>query len=283
MANDDRNGRGGGQDESLRRQQIGGRPQRLGERNYRGEADDPDYGAERYGGAPARGFGGEGDVRSSDPDSVFGAVGYDAGFGGPRFDRLDVGSTGTHGVHPVASPYGADYRGAVGVAPGGGWGSSARRYAQIERAQQQQQQGSGGKRAHDPYYAQWRQRQMEQLDRDYEDYCREHQSRFDKEFGEWRERRGRQRQALGRVAEHMEVVGSDGSHVGTVDAARDDRIILTKNDPASGGHHHMVPCSWVDSVDDKVRLNLTAAEAMKRWRDVEHSGALFDRGAQSDG
>jgi hypothetical protein len=80
----------------------------------------------------------------------------------------------------------------------------------------------------------------------------------------------------------MEVVGSDGSHVGTVDAAREDRIILTKNDPDSGGHHHMVPCSWVDSVDDKVRLNLTAAEAMKRWRDVEHNAALFDRGAQGD-
>ena len=34
----------------------------------------------------------------------------------------------------------------------------------------------------------------------------------------------------------MEVVGSDGKHVGTVDHKEgDDRIILTKDDPKAGG------------------------------------------------
>ena len=247
--------------------------QRLGDRNWRGESDDPDYGSERYGSAPSEGFGGEGYAQSSDPDSFFGAPGYDAGFGGPRFDRLDVGSTGTHGVHPVSSPYGADYRGAVGVTPGGGYGSSARRYAELAR-----RGGPGARGGHDPHYAQWRHRQLEQLDRDYDEYQREHQARFEREFGAWRERRGQQRQAVGRVPEHMEVVGSDGRHVGTVDCTSGDRIILTKSDQKAGGHHHSVPCGWIETVDDKVRLNLTGEEALQRWRDEESSGALFDRG-----
>ena len=256
------------------------RPTRLGDRNARGESDDPEHGLERYGGGAASGYGGGGGFGpTTDPDSFFSAPGYDAEFGGPRFDRADVGSTGTHGVHPVSSSIGGDYQGAAGVMPGGGWSSSARRYAQIERAQGQQQQQGGSQQQsqHDPHYAEWRRRQAEQLDRDYHDYCRENEGRFEREFGEWRERRGQQRQALGRASEHMEVVGSDGAHVGTVDATRDDAIILTKNDPSAGGHHHSIPCAWVETVDDKVRLNIPADEAMRRWEDVERSGAMFDR------
>lgn len=248
------------------------RPQRLGERNMRGETDDPDYGAPRYGSGPSEGFGGEGYGQSSDPDSFFGAPGFDAGFGGPRFDRLDVGSTGTHGVHPVSSPYGADYRGAIGVTPGGGYGSSARRYAELARRDQR----GGGRGGHDPHYTEWRTRQLEQLDRDYDEYRREHQQRFEREFGAWRERRGQQRQAVGRVTEHMDVVGSDGAHVGTVDCTRGERIILTKSDPAAGGHHHSIPCGWIETVDDKVRLNITGEQALERWRDEERSGAFFE-------
>jgi hypothetical protein len=45
------------------------------------------------------------------------------------------------------------------------------------------------------------------------------------------------------VKEHMEVVGSDGKHVGTVDHMDGDRIKLTrKDDPdGSGQHHHYTP------------------------------------------
>jgi hypothetical protein len=43
------------------------------------------------------------------------------------------------------------------------------------------------------------------------------------------------------IQEHMEVVGSDGKHVGTVDHKEDgDRIMLTKNDSQAGGHHHLI-------------------------------------------
>lgn len=127
---------------------------------------------------------------------------------------------------------------------------------------------------HDPRYHEWRSREMEMLDRDYHDYRRENQSRFDQEFGSWRSARQGQRQALGNVREHQEVVGSDGTHVGTVDHVRGDRIILTKGDERAGGRHHSIPCGWVREVGDKVVLNRSAADAQQAWTDEERRGAL---------
>jgi hypothetical protein len=128
---------------------------------------------------------------------------------------------------------------------------------------------------HDPHYSEWRQRQIEHLDRDYDEYRREHQSRFENEFSSWRSKRQGQRQALSKVAEHMDVVGSDGSHVGTVDKVRGDRIVLSRSDPSAGGIHHSVPCSWVESVADKVTLDRSADEARAEWRNEERGQALF--------
>ncbi len=226
------------------------RPQRLGDRDWRRPTDDPYAGSDRYGAA------GDFGPETSDSGLRYGGPGFDASFGGPRFDRADVGSTGTHGVHPVSTAFGG--------MPGGGYGtsSSARDYALAHR---------------DPHYEQWRNRQIDELDRDYADYRRENQSRFDREFGSWRERRGQQRQALGKVTEHMEVVGSDGAHVGTVDYVRRDDLVLTKSDNSAGGIHHRIPCGWVDRVEDKVTLNLTAEEALARWREESRSRALFER------
>lgn len=67
------------------------------------------------------------------------------------------------------------------------------------------------------------------------------------------------------IKEHMEVVGSDEAHVGTVDHVDGQRIKLTKNDPAAGGEHHFIHLDSVASVDGKVRLNRTAAEAKDEW------------------
>ena len=208
--------------------------------------------------------------------------GFDPEFGGPRFDRQDVGSTGTHGAHPVASPFGT----AQQTVTGGGFmgGSSARARAILQQHEQSRGGGQYGQasqeRGHseyDPHYQQWRQSQIESLDRDYDEYRQENASRFESEFGSWREKRGQQRQSMGRVTEHMEVVGSDGQHVGTVDKVRDGRIVLTKSDPSAGGHHHSIPCGWLESVDDKVTLNKSAEEAMQAWRDEEANRALFER------
>jgi hypothetical protein len=88
------------------------------------------------------------------------------------------------------------------------------------------------------------------------------------------------------VQEHDEVVGSDGSHVGTVDKVRGDRILLTKNDADAGGQHHSIPSRWIKSVEDKkVTLSKTADEAKQHWRTEEKSQAMFgygDRGNDSD-
>ncbi len=43
------------------------------------------------------------------------------------------------------------------------------------------------------------------------------------------------------VKEHMDVIGADGVHVGTVDRVENGRIKLTKADSGEGkhrGHHH---------------------------------------------
>lgn len=128
----------------------------------------------------------------------------------------------------------------------------------------------------DEDYHQWRRGQIDALDRDYHEYRNENRSKFETEFGNWRTERQGQRSALSRVEEHMEVIGSDGEHIGTVDAVRGDRILLTRNDPAAGGHHHSIPSRWIDSVEAKqVKVRKTADEAKTHWRDEERSTAFF--------
>lgn len=64
------------------------------------------------------------------------------------------------------------------------------------------------------------------------------------------------------IREHMEVIGSDGAHVGTVDHLEGtDRIKLTKDDSADG-EHHFIPTAWVDHVDAHVHLNRPADQVI---------------------
>ena len=129
---------------------------------------------------------------------------------------------------------------------------------------------------HDEHYSEWRQQQIDALDRDYDEYRRENRERFHTEFANWRGQREQQRSSLRQAREHMDVVGSDGEHIGTVDKVSGDRIILTKGDPAAGGHHHSIPCGWVQSVDQRVTLNKTAEQAREQWRDEDNRRALFE-------
>ncbi|UVO50385.1 DUF2171 domain-containing protein [Sphingomonas sp. SUN019] len=133
----------------------------------------------------------------------------------------------------------------------------------------------------DSDYHGWRRGQIAALDRDYDEYRRENRSKFENEFATWRTTRQGQRDQLGKVEEHMDVVGSDGSHVGTVDKVRGDRILLTKSDADAGGRHHSIPCGWIAAVDAKVTLAKTADEAKKHWKDEERKQALF--GDRDDG
>jgi len=69
-----------------------------------------------------------------------------------------------------------------------------------------------------------------------------------------------------RIKEHMEVIGADGVHVGTVDHVEGRRIKLTKADSGSGrhaGHHHYIDIGLVADVEgQKVRLSANAAVAV---------------------
>ena len=52
-----------------------------------------------------------------------------------------------------------------------------------------------------------------------------------------------------RIKEHMEIVDTQGMHVGTVDKVQDDAIKLTKSDSADD-MHHFVSLDDVDRLDD---------------------------------
>ena len=70
------------------------------------------------------------------------------------------------------------------------------------------------------------------------------------------------------IKEHMEVIGSDGEHVGTVDHMEgSDKIKLTKTD-APDGKHHLIPLSLVDHVDAHVHLNKSAKDVQAQWQDA---------------
>ncbi len=75
------------------------------------------------------------------------------------------------------------------------------------------------------------------------------------------------------IKEHMEVIGADGVHVGTVDHVDGERIKLTKADSGAqiegaegqhSGHHHYISLGLVAEVEgDVVRLSATGANAVQ--------------------
>ena len=74
------------------------------------------------------------------------------------------------------------------------------------------------------------------------------------------------------IREHMEVIGADGAHVGTVDAVDGNRIKLTRADSgvqmegaegAHSGHHHYISLGLVAGIEgNQVRLSATGANAV---------------------
>jgi hypothetical protein len=68
------------------------------------------------------------------------------------------------------------------------------------------------------------------------------------------------------VKKHMEVIGADGVHIGTVDHVENDRIKLAKTDSGEGrhqGHHHFIKLGLVADIEGQtVRLSANAAVAV---------------------
>ncbi len=69
-----------------------------------------------------------------------------------------------------------------------------------------------------------------------------------------------------KIREHMEVIGADGVHVGTVDRVEGKRIKLTRQDSGEGahrGHHHYIPLGLVAGVTgNRVRLSANSDVAV---------------------
>jgi hypothetical protein len=61
------------------------------------------------------------------------------------------------------------------------------------------------------------------------------------------------------IKQHMEVIGADGVHIGTVDRVEGNRIKLIKADSGEGshkGHHHYIEGGLVAEIEgNKVRLS----------------------------
>ena len=158
----------------------------------------------------------------------------------------------------------------------------AERRRELDARYDESHYGNRAQNHRDEDYHSWRRGQIDALDRDYDEYRRENQSKFHNEFSTWRTNRQTQRDSLSTVKEHAEVVGSDGEHVGTVDKVRDDRILLTKNDADAGGRHHSIPSSWLQSTDGgKVTLSKTAADAKQAWQDEDRTSAMSGWGDNS--
>jgi hypothetical protein len=83
---------------------------------------------------------------------------------------------------------------------------------------------------------------------------------------------------LSQIREHMDIVGADGVHLGTVDKVEGQRIKLTKADSgAHAGHHHYVSEGLVAAVEgNQVRLSASGPSALL-FEEEEDGGALADK------
>jgi hypothetical protein len=69
------------------------------------------------------------------------------------------------------------------------------------------------------------------------------------------------------IQKDMEVVGSDGKHVGIIDHLEAaDSIMLSKDDPKAGGKPHLISVDWVDYVDSKIHLNKPSKRVVSEWQ-----------------
>jgi hypothetical protein len=68
------------------------------------------------------------------------------------------------------------------------------------------------------------------------------------------------------IRQYMEVLGSDGVHVGVVDQLEGGNAFrLVKDDPDAGGENHRIPLAWVRHVEMKVHLTRPGAEIRAQW------------------
>ncbi len=80
-----------------------------------------------------------------------------------------------------------------------------------------------------------------------------------------------------KIREHMDVIGADGVHVGTVDGIEGGRIKLTKADSGKGsheGHHHYISLGLVAGIEgDRVRLSANGDVAVTMEEEEDETQA----------
>lgn len=83
---------------------------------------------------------------------------------------------------------------------------------------------------------------------------------------------------LSRVTAHMEIIGADGVHIGTVDKVEGNRIRMTKADSGShSDHHHYISGALVAEVEgNQVRLS-AAGDAAALLEEEKGGGPLADK------
>ena len=277
--------------------------------SWRSSDRSRDRDQDRSGSRPMNWTSSDRDYRSSRPrsDRDFERMGYS----GDDHDYSARGGIGTTSNPDYMSPTGPSfgYGGSYGAGTSGGYGSGGfggsygggssdrnrdrdrdyrpmagdygRSDSQWGRDDYRNTSYAGSGRENDRHYNSWRQRQLDDLDRDYDQYCREKQDRFESDFGGWRQNRLGKRQQLSGIREHMDVVGSDGESVGKVDCVKGDHIVLTKDD-SPDNRHHSLDCSMIQTVEgDQVRLDVPAEEAKSRWQDADKRG-FFGRDEDRD-
>jgi hypothetical protein len=67
------------------------------------------------------------------------------------------------------------------------------------------------------------------------------------------------------IQPEMIVMSSCGCTLGKVDHLEGDAIKLTQRDSLDG-HHHFIPTSWIDHVDNHVHLKKNADETKAEWK-----------------
>ena len=70
-----------------------------------------------------------------------------------------------------------------------------------------------------------------------------------------------------KIAEHMEIVGSCGHHVGTVDHVEGDMIKLTKSDAADGRHKYLSMSEVAKVENGKVMTKGNHMDALSKLKD----------------
>jgi hypothetical protein len=84
---------------------------------------------------------------------------------------------------------------------------------------------------------------------------------------------------ISQVREHMEIIGADGVHVGTVDKVEGDRIKLVKADSGSHrDHHHYISEGLIASIEgNRVRLSANGDNAVLLEEEKGGEGIADDK------